>query len=278
MYRCLVGSEVYSLVFDIYASSSFRGSLVHAPSQSVKVLVHSDEGLFSCRLHLLVRDEASSVVTLGMVWFGSYKRWAGTGKGSKLPVVGLLAAKSCVRSVCDPLYEGHVRRADFKLLLQLIVGHGLLGITRCGNVAKFGELLIEHFMAGSCGSENGMLCKSFAECCRTLRCAPGLLSLECMRTSLDTLDLATVAVGDLLGVRSRDIRRAKIAAALQRRSSSLRLPYSSDLYILRLFGVSFETLKRDRLMDVARAHDIDPDSLPSIKHVRSAICDHVFLA
>ncbi len=135
-------------------------------------------------------------------------------------------------------------------------------------------------MAGSCGSENGMLCKSFAECCRTLRCAPGLLSLECMRTSLDTLDLATVAVvGDLLGVRSRDIRRAKIAAALQRRSSSLRhLPYSSDQYILRLFGVSFETLKRDRLMDVARAHDIDPDSLPSVEHMRSAICDHVFLA
>ncbi len=71
---------MYSLV-DVYASSSFRGSLVHAPDQSVKVSVHSDEGLFSCRLHLLVHDEASSVVTLGMDWFGSYMRWAGTSKG-----------------------------------------------------------------------------------------------------------------------------------------------------------------------------------------------------
>ncbi len=160
--------------------------------------------------------------------------------------------------------------------------HGLLHKTSCGRQHAYVNMLVEHFLAGMCASNNGPLCRSYVQACHKGGIRPPVFFLSALQYTsvLSTISSpALMLFWCFLAPSKIHNKRERTLHALARRLTLLRyLPYKGEVtYMAAMFDSTFETLHRNELLLMMDAHGITASTTSlTVDDIRELLSDHVF--
>ncbi|PBK60932.1 hypothetical protein ARMSODRAFT_1087854 [Armillaria solidipes] len=242
------------------------------------VFLVTSRASFSTRI-VLHNDETISVdVCLGLDWLMSLLGQADGAVPSDF---------DCLRTVSRLFFEPGSSHFFYNLPYSTIVyelaGHGLLHKTSCRQEHVFRNLLVEHFLAGMCASNNGPFCRSYVQACHRGRVRPPVFFLSALHYSGALAIMPPPALKPFwhfltLSTTSYDKRDRTLLALSNRLKVARYLQYKGDVtYMAAMFDAAFETLRRDDLVRMMCAHGMTSSGVSStVDDIKEALSDHVF--